>query len=513
MKKLFLLSLLVAPVALFAAVTETVLFENNFDSYTPGNFYGQDADFEVMHSDVYCQGEGPADGEITIVNDANRGNVLHLIKIKTPDGVASPAYDRGLRIPLNWGSVDYNNGECGTIVLTGKVKIPEGNGYAELRLTSSSDVAMLRWCPHSSDYKTYVYNFNDGSAISSSCTNANDPLFQEKSSRTQYATADAVIYDTWCDFTVIVDCEVGTIKEYTITDGGSFSFTGRNVSIMPHALLQPYYFEFLAVGNGHDTNRNGAYFDNVKVSFYQESQQPQWVTVFEDDFSSYHEGESLTAVNPVYKRVGNDATFTDLIIESNGYNCVKLWLNMPSGYPRDGVYVDIPSYCAPVPGGKLRATAVFIVPDNGVWLGMGKGDTILTTLGYHSANIWFANWENGDLEPRYSGRARNISGKSYWVTAKETIAWDDSTVPQLESTYIGTSQSAYTDYQWSLRWNDYYDTTMADSPNRVFIRLMGWNNSAVRWTKLRYLKIEYAAPEPGMIALLALFGLSFLRRK
>jgi len=80
MKKLFLLALLVAPVALFAAVTETVIFENNFDSYTPGNFYGQDADFQIMYSDVNCTNEAPRDGEVTIVYDEERPPTFSMLK-------------------------------------------------------------------------------------------------------------------------------------------------------------------------------------------------------------------------------------------------------------------------------------------------------------------------------------------------------------------------------------------------------------------------------------------------
>lgn len=51
------------------------------------------------------------------------------------------------------------------------------------------------------------------------------------------------------------------------------------------------------------------------------------------------------------------------------------------------------------------------------------------------------------------------------------------------------------------------------NPNQAAVTVQGWPNFDGRYTNLKYLKIEYAAPEPGMIALLALMGLAFLRRK
>lgn len=51
------------------------------------------------------------------------------------------------------------------------------------------------------------------------------------------------------------------------------------------------------------------------------------------------------------------------------------------------------------------------------------------------------------------------------------------------------------------------------NPNQAALAIQGWPSSDVRWTGLNYFKVEYAAPEPGMIALLALVGLAFLRRK
>ncbi len=51
------------------------------------------------------------------------------------------------------------------------------------------------------------------------------------------------------------------------------------------------------------------------------------------------------------------------------------------------------------------------------------------------------------------------------------------------------------------------------NPNQAAVTVQGWPNFEGRYTCLKYFKVEYAAPEPGMIALLLLFGLAFLRRK
>lgn len=58
-----------------------------------------------------------------------------------------------------------------------------------------------------------------------------------------------------------------------------------------------------------------------------------------------------------------------------------------------------------------------------------------------------------------------------------------------------------------------FDTHLAKTPNQASVFVMGWDGFDGRYTCLKYFKVEYAAPEPGMIALLALFGLAFLRRK
>ncbi|MBR5624644.1 hypothetical protein IKW72_06545 [bacterium] len=512
MKKLFLLSLFVAPAMLFAAVTQTVLFENDFDSYVPGNFYGQDADFQIMYSDVNCTNEAPRDGEVTIVYDEERAsNVLYVKRTKTTED--SYGKDRGLRIPLNWQGVDYNGGENANMLITGKLKVPAGgDGYAELRLANSADKWMMRFSPYGKDggYKTYFYNFNDNRTVNSGAANANEPRFQTKTDRTSYD--DAVKFDTWCDFAIFIDCENGFLRSFEITDNDTFNFASDYATILKFFRSAPSFFEFTAVGNGWNAERSGAYFDDLKVTFIQKERIP-WVTVFEDDFSSYNAGESLTAANPAYKRIGSEETFTDEIVSEEIGTYAKLWINKPTGSPIDGVYYDIPEACVPADGTKLRLTIRTIVKDNGTYFAFLNNGTPEASYGYHSANAWFATWTEGAyVSPRYSGRERNIYGSSYFVTAKVTVA-NDADGAYLESCNIGTSQSGYTDYVWGCPWSTYYDTHLAKNPNQAALAIQGWPNSDVRWTGLDYFKVEYAAPEPGMIALLALFGLAFLRRK
>ena len=127
MKKHFFLLALLLTGAVFAE--SIILYQDDFESYTEGAWLGQ-GNTELMQSTVHSSPyEAPAEGEVEIVNE-DGNNFLSLKKKASPEGVTKPGRDRGVRVPLNWGSVDYNGGVDGVIIIIGKVRIPNGNGYA-----------------------------------------------------------------------------------------------------------------------------------------------------------------------------------------------------------------------------------------------------------------------------------------------------------------------------------------------------------------------------------------------
>ena len=508
-KALILLAVLCCAGAALAATQ--VLFEDNFESYTTGDWLGQ-GNTEMMESTVGPSIETPAPGEVEIV-DMDGSKVLHVNKTKTPDGKTKPGRDRGVRVPLNWGSVDYNGGLGGVIIIIGRVNIPTSprdNGYCELRLATSEDKPMMRFCFHSSDYKTYCYTDNRREAVYGSAANANDARFPTASAdKINYPTADAVVFNTWCDFRLVVDCETGTLISYNVTDGNGFDFTGDKVcQLYEFGNAAPYYVEFTAVGNGYDTTRAGAYIDDLSINYVTEDKS--WTTVFEDDFSSYIVGESLTEQTDVYERIGDAATYSDEIKNDGSGNYAYIWLGTPeSGYPKDGIKYVLPEEVKPLSGAKLRFTARYFCPDNGCWTKMMKGGVPVATYGFHSANKWFATWGTDDASPRYDGMEN--SPYQDWITTCMTIGYDDEGGAYLESVWLNNDKDE--SKRQGLQWGYYYDTTMPDAPDSVGVQVQGWPGFDGRYAKVDYFKVEYAAPEPAFLGLLALFGLAFLRKQ
>ena len=509
-KALTLLAVLLCATAAFSATQ--VLFNDDFESYNTGDWLGQ-GNTEMMESTVGPSIETPAPGEVEIV-EMDGSKVLHVNKTKTPEGKTKPGRDRGVRVPLNWGSVDYNGGLDGVIIIIGKVNIPTSprdNGYCELRLANSEDKPIMRFCFHSSDYKTYCYSLNRDSAVNSGAANANDARFQGVSSdKIDYPTADAVVFNTWCDFELLVDCETGTLVSYHITDGAGLDFTGDKVChLRDFGNSVPFYAEFTAVGNGYDTTRGGAYIDDLSITYFK-ADLP-WATVFEDDFSSYTVGESLMEQTDVYERIGDAATFSDEIKNDGSGNYAYIWLGTPeSGYPKDGIKYVLPEEVKPVFGGKLRFTTRYFCPDNGCWTKMMKGGVPVATYGFHTANRWFATWGNDDATPRFDGMDWAPVGD--WITTRMTIVYDEDGGAYLESVSMSNDADAGTKRN-GLCWSHYYDTTMPDAPDSVGVQVQGWPGFDGRYAKVDYLKVEYASPEPAFLGLLALVGLAFLRKR
>ena len=505
--------LLIAVIGVTAAFAGThVLWQDDFESYNLGKWLGQ-GNTEVMQSSVNCEGEAPVYGEVDITNDGDNW-ILHVGRKKTPASVTAPKMDRGVRIPLDWGRLDYNKGKNAKIKIAGKTRIPEGNGYAEIRLTTRDDKPILRFTPHSSDYKTYFYNHN--STLNASAANAGNTYWKNSDSgRTWYHTTNAVVMSTWCFFEIEIDCDLAQVESYYIKalDDSGFEYVGRRICHLRYMNERPEYVEFTAVGNTFDTNRDGADFDDLQVLYIYESDEEEWETLYEDFFQQYELGKSLTEQQPLYKRLGSWEQYTDNI-ETNelGIYVARLFMGKPGDneFPKDGIAMDFPTNTVFEPGQKLRLTAIYYVPDNGCWTMFRKGDTPVATYGFHSATKWFTTWSTNEFEPRYDGSERYVY-RHYIITAI-TLAYDEEG-PYLERVDLHSDEEDAT--SWSFNWPSYYNTHLPDVPDNIAIQVQGWKNFDGRYVLLSYLSLEQtiAVPEPAILGLIALALAIFLRRR
>lgn len=511
MRSKLLLIALIGTTTIFAGTH--VLWQDDFESYDLGKWLGQ-GNTEVMQSTVNCEGEEPVYGEVDITNDEDNW-ILHVGRKKTPASVTAPKMDRGVKVPLDWGRIDYNHGQNGKIRITGKTRIPEGNGYAEIRLTTKDDKPMLRFTPHSSDYKTYFYNHN--STINKSAANAGNPYWiNADSGRTWYHTTNAVVMSTWCFFEIIIDCDLAQVESYYIKalDNSGFEYVGRRVCHLRYMLDRPEYIEFTAVGNTFDTNRDGADFDDLQVLYLYDSPEDEWETLYEDFFQQYELGKSLANEQPLYKRLGSWEQYTDNI-ETNelGIYVARLFMGKPGDneFPKDGISMDLPTNTFFLPGQKLRLTATYFVPDNGCWTMFRKGDTPVATYGFHSATKWFTTWSTNEFEPRYDGSERYVY--NHYITTAITLAYDEEG-PYLDRVDVHSSEEDNT--SWSFKWPQYYNTHLPDVPDNVAIQVQGWKNFDGRYVLLSYLCLEQTTPpipEPAILGLIALALAAFLRRR
>lgn len=508
-KTIFILAFFVAAVA--ATAGSVVIWQDDFESYTQGSYAGQ-GNAEVMQSTVNCIGEKPAPGEVMISLDG-RNKVLKLNKKWAPSGVTRPELDRGVRVPLDWGGTVYDPETESTILIKGKVLIPEGGGYAETRLVTKDDEPILRFTPHSSDYKTYIYNIDHDYEVNGSAANANHPAFSNCSyPRTWYPTESAVKYNVWCDFELEINCRTATVNYYTITDNNGFEFTGIRICHLPNMLERPEYVEFTAVGNGFDLNRTGASFDDLEVTYSWPETPDEWETLYEDDFQSYELGESLTEANENYQRLGDWQEFSDLIATNEFMGETKfalLYMGKPGDglFPKDGIFLNIPEEDLPDVGEKIRLTVKAYVPDNGYWNMFRLKDAPLATYGIHSATIWFATFGGNDFEPRYDGCERAFY-KNDMTTSITLLRQEDGYY--LLSTDLLTPEAPKT--RLTTEWLDYYPECLGTDLDNAAIQLQGWNNFNGRYIYLHGIKLERTVPEPVFASLLCLLVFVVSRR-
>lgn len=481
-------------------------FEDDFSAYQPGQSL-----FNV-NPEFIQTGDNAPNLEATIIDHYEgvsfESNAVYFAVNNATE--ATPKAGIALSVPRDM--FDYPNAKL-RISLKAYYK-DGGTGYGELRLATAADKPMMRFCFRSSDYQTYCYTDNRREGVNNGAANYGDARWPSASAdKIKYNPDDSVLWNTWCDFALVVDCHTGTLLNYNITDNAGFEFTGDKVcQLYEFGTERPAYVEFTAVGNGYNTTRNGYFLDDLTVTYVKEN--TPWVTVFEDDFQSYTLGESLTAQNAEYQRIGNDAAYSDLIEEDlENYPAygqyAKVWLNTPSGYPRDGVKVMLPDSCVPVEGGKLRLTTRFYCPDNGCWNIFFKEDSPVASYGFHSANRWFATWGSNDTTPRYDGMENGPYND--WINFMVTVAYDGEGGAYLESAVLNNAKDATK--RQGLRWCGYFDTTMPGAPDSAGVQVQGWANFAGRYALINYIKVEYAAPEPAFLGLLALAGLAILRKR
>lgn len=512
MKKLFILALLVCVGA--ACAESTVIWQDDFESYDLGPWLGQ-GNTQVMQSTVNCVGDDPVEGEVEITNDEDNW-ILHLGRVKTAPGIEQTKMDRGVKLPLDWGDAVYDKGDNAKIRITGKTRIPEGTGYAEIRLVTSEDKPIFRFTPHSSDYKTYFYNHNHNNDLDGSAANSNDVHFVNAAyNRTWYHTTNAVVRDVWCAFEVVIDLDTAQVESYHIKalDDSGFEFFGDRVAHLRYTLERPAFVEFTAVGNGFDAYRTGADFDDLVITYEYEEPEDEWWTLFEDDFQDYELGTSLSDYE-IYGRLGDWEQYTD-IIETNAFGdkVARLFMGKPETdqRPKDGITLPLPEEMIfEEPGQEIRVTATYYVPDNGCWTMFRSGDVPVATYGFHSANKWFATWGGDDFSPRYDGYER--APYRYYIATRITLGYGEKG-PFLKRVDLESSEDTAT--KWTTEWDKYYDTHLAYFPDNVAIQVQGWPNFDGRYVLLRYLRLEQNAPlpEPAFLAILALISMLFIRKQ
>ena len=138
-----------------------------------------------------------------------------------------------------------------------------------------------------------------------------------------------------------------------------------------------------------------------------------------------------------------------------------------------------------------------------------KNASPVASYGFHSANRWFTTWGSNDTTPRYDGMENGPY--SDWIDFMVTVAYDGEGGAYLESAVLNNAKDATK--RQGLRWCGYFDTTMPGTPDSAGIQVQGWDNFHGRFAGIKYLKIEYAAPEPAFLGLLALAGLAILRKR
>ena len=500
---------------LWAASETYTLYEENFEGFEPGNFLGQGGT-EIMYSTNRGAGDPPVSGELKIVVDELQGNCLYVMRYGAPEGIVSNRYDRGVRIPLNWSGVNYENGLDGLIVIKGRVKVPStglagGNGYAEIRLAGDHgdgrDFPCFRFTPSSSDYQTYFYATQYRSSYYSQSLNAGETRVVS-SERLTYLRDQAVKFDTWCDFEIRIDTEIGQVFYYHIEDGDAFSFTGTN-RVQVAMNQAPTYVEFTAVGNGYAADRDGAYYDDLSITF--EKNLVDRYSIFYDDFADYTIGDSLSIANPDYVRIGDCEQYTDLISENEeGDIFAKLWINKPEEYPKDGIKVNLADKITSDVS-DIYFTIDAFVPDNGFWSKIYNTDgEVMSTYGIHTATRWFVNWDGSDAENLYS--TPDGAGTKRWFKITQHISREgDSWV--LKATRASTPSVENDLFSWGMNWHELYGAKLNGEPGEFALQLQGWNNFDGRYVYLRGFDVSVVVPEPVLVSLFSLVALLFLRRR
>ena len=516
MKKLLLLAAVLFA-ATYAFSFETVLWEGDFENFTEGEIIGQvdtyGNEVKVMNNGDKCSGVTPIAGDV-IIKDVDGNKVLSVRRTGGGDG------DKGINIKLNWGDTKYDP-------LNGFIKI-EGrvysihDGYEEIRLGNVNSATMFTWCPKASDFANGYINHYDQEKPKCGVNQDSDAWKypNDYGCGTRLRPSHNQSWNTWYNFEIVVSATKGLVSYKYWTDDNSDSYEEtRTCNALRYGGYVPTFVSFTATANGYTAERNGGYFDDIKVSYVEED--GNWVTTFEDDFQSYGAGESLfdngyVAVGEVNVTPNVEATVVESFrtLSLPFGKCAYITLhNDQGGYPRTGAGVPLPAEFIGKPNAKLRITSRVYRPDNGIWGAAVYNDSkaVKASFGYYAAYCSVMDVNGVQYQAATPTWLVNM-----WADTVMVICNDEEGTPYVD---FAGSYKATLDHQNEAFYfsKGFPEVKIDDDLAYVGVQVQAWGSDAEqeqpgRYALLNYLKIEYQAPEPGFIALALLAALAFVRK-
>ena len=521
MKKLLFLALACVTVTALAQTTQILWDSEGFENFSLGAFVGQ-TDYNgntviVMPSNSDSgTGLAPEANENTIITDpTDSGNqVLQLKRFNIGNGG-----DRGSKVLLNWDGLWQQ--DKGLIKITGRV-YPIGNGYAEIRLSNGNGARMARWCPLSSDYQGYLSH--DGVVnVWAGAANKDNPNFTLTTQNGVRLVFERVTQAVWYNFELVLSRESNCLVSYRLwNDNYDKTIDNKHCNAFQWGAYQPMSLEFTCASNGYPTARDGAYFDDIVVT-YELPDEPPFVTLIDDDMSSYNDGESLVGKNGYFQvspnyAPGFEATITNVFrsVVLPGQVCYITLHNEEGGYPKAGLAYPLPAGFAGTPGARARITTTVFQPDNGTWGAafFNEDEKELASFGYHSdyCNLLSVN-TGGSLKHYDVMGTRFLANR--WVVTVMDIENDAEGNAVINYAF---SRNAYADYQkYGINFSQVVPGVTFESPTCVGVMEQAWGNDEGTLTPGRYLllkdfKVEAVLPEPGLCAILAFLALGLLRK-
>lgn len=527
MKNILLLLLSVFSFAAFFVSAETtVLWEGLFNEFETDDIMGQTDPFSgenivVMGSNCSpSTGEEPYLGEIEIVEDGESGNKFLKVGRK---GTTSSSGCRGARTKFVWGDTEYDASQ-GFLKIAGRVKPA---AFTELRIANVNGACMARIGLNGGDANKeraylahYGYNLNE---VVGDAVNKGDERFYVSSGSSlgwNLAMFQGMPVDgNWYNFEICFDLSICDLSYFSYwNDDGSvnYRYEGR-CNALTYQGYKPMYIAFTS-WTKDDEARDASYFSELKVTY--ETEEEEWETFFEDDFSNYSAGQNLFSVNPEFLQTGDQApNFEATIINSYegvGFegNAVYVSLNNDTeATPKAGIALSVPRNMFEYPGAKLRMSAQVYQKDGGIGFSVFNEDDRQTVYyGRSKSDETYGNryylYVNGD---KYD--CMTLSDHNSWKKYVIQLFNDEEGKTHL---YGAASHMLTVDYyDHGMGFDKYYPDVTIDYPNYAGVQLeaLPQETAEPRFLLLKNVKYEVVVPEPAFLGLLALCGLAFLRKR